>query len=41
MAKTMKTVDGNTAAAHVAYALSDAAADLSDHPIVAHRRDLR
>jgi pyruvate-ferredoxin/flavodoxin oxidoreductase len=26
MAKTMKTVDGNTAAAHVAYALSDAAA---------------
>jgi pyruvate-ferredoxin/flavodoxin oxidoreductase len=25
MAKTMKTVDGNTAAAHVAYALSDAA----------------
>ena len=26
MAKTMKTVDGNTAAAHVAYAMSDAAA---------------
>ncbi|MCP4746545.1 MAG: pyruvate:ferredoxin (flavodoxin) oxidoreductase [Desulfobacteraceae bacterium] len=26
MSKTMKTVDGNTAAAHVAYALSDAAA---------------
>ena len=26
MAKTMKTIDGNTAAAHVAYALSDVAA---------------
>ena len=26
MAKEMKTIDGNTAAAHVAYALSDAAA---------------
>lgn len=26
MAKQMKTVDGNTAAAHVAYAMSDAAA---------------
>ena len=26
MAKKMKTMDGNTAAAHVAYALSDAAA---------------
>jgi pyruvate-ferredoxin/flavodoxin oxidoreductase len=26
MAKKMKTMDGNTAAAHVAYAMSDAAA---------------
>jgi pyruvate-ferredoxin/flavodoxin oxidoreductase len=26
MAKKMKTIDGNTAAAHVAYALSDVAA---------------
>ena len=25
MAKQMKTIDGNTAAAHVAYAMSDAA----------------
>jgi len=26
MSKKMKTIDGNTAAAHVAYAMSDAAA---------------
>ena len=30
MARTMKTMDGNTAAAHVAYAFTDVAA-ITDH----------
>ena len=41
MAKKMKTIDGNTAAAHVAYAMSEVAAIYPDHPIVPDRRDLR
>ena len=35
MAKTM-TIDGNTAAAHVAYAFSDVACDIPHHPFLPH-----
>ena len=38
MAKFMKTVDGNTAAAHVAYAFTDVAAILPDNSIFKHGR---
>ena len=41
MAKTMKTVDGNTAAAHVAYAMSDVATIYPDHAVFTHRRNCR
>jgi pyruvate-ferredoxin/flavodoxin oxidoreductase len=41
MAKTMMTVDGNTAAAHVAYAMSDVAAIYPITPVLADRRDQR
>ena len=34
MAKKMKTMDGNFAAAHIAYAFTEVACDLSDHSVV-------
>ena len=38
MAKFMKTVDGNTAAAHVAYAFTDVAAIYPNNSIFNHGR---
>ena len=38
MARKMKSMDGNTAAAHVSYAFTEVAGYLSDYPVQPHGR---